>query len=168
MRRWSLFSHDDDGVTRNGATMTDWDRKNVAFEMRSELARSQPGQSGSKFLRPERLGPGDEDQDNDDGGMGGPGTGVVTKTRTKTKKPSMYKVLMLNDDYTPMEFVIYVLERFFGKSREEATQVMLHVHNRGVGICGVFTYEVAETKATQVMDAARKEGHPLQCTLEKE
>ena len=96
------------------------------------------------------------------------GTGLAVKSRTRTKRPSMYKVLMLNDDYTPMEFVIYVLERFFGKSREEATQVMLHVHNRGVGICGVFTYEVAETKATQVMDAARKEGHPLQCTLEKE
>ncbi|MEQ8442999.1 MAG: ATP-dependent Clp protease adapter ClpS [Alphaproteobacteria bacterium] len=101
-------------------------------------------------------------------GGGGPGTGVVTKTRPKTKKPSMYKVLMLNDDYTPMEFVVYVLERFFGKSREEATQVMLHVHNRGVGVCGVYTYEVAETKATQVMDMARKEGHPLQCTLEKD
>ncbi len=115
-----------------------------------------------------RLGPNEDDQDGDDGGSGRPGTGVVTKTRPKTKKPSMYKVLMLNDDYTPMEFVIYVLERFFGKSREEATQIMLHVHNRGVGICGVFTYEVAETKATQVMDAARKEGHPLQCTLEKE
>ncbi len=98
----------------------------------------------------------------------GPGVRVFTTTHAKSYKPSMYKVLMLNDAYTPMEFVIYVLERFFGKSREEATQVMLHVHNRGVGICGVFTYEVAETKATQVMDAARKEGHPLQCTLEKE
>ena len=108
-----------------------------------------------------------EDGDGDDG-MSGPGTGVVTKTRPKTKKPSMYKVLMLNDDYTPMEFVVFVLERFFGKTREEATQIMLHVHNRGVGVCGVYTYEVAETKATQVMDTARKEGHPLQCTLEKE
>ena len=158
MRRQSFSSHDDDGATRNGTIMTVWDRENVAFQMRSELAQ----------VWPVRSGPGEDDQDNDDGGMGGPGTGVVTKTRAKTKKPSMYKVLMLNDDYTPMEFVIYVLERFFGKSREEATQVMLHVHNRGVGICGVFTYEVAETKATQVMDAARKEGHPLQCTLEKE
>ncbi|HVO15538.1 MAG TPA: ATP-dependent Clp protease adapter ClpS [Alphaproteobacteria bacterium] len=95
-------------------------------------------------------------------------TGVVIKTRTKTKKPSMYKVLMLNDDYTPMEFVVHVLERFFGKNREEATRIMLHVHQRGVGICGVYTYEVAETKVNQVMDFARRHQHPLQCTLEKE
>jgi ATP-dependent Clp protease adaptor protein ClpS len=95
-------------------------------------------------------------------------TGVVVKTRAKTKKPSMYKVLMLNDDYTPMEFVVHVLEKYFGKSREEATQIMLHVHRRGVGICGVYTYEVAETKVTQVIDYARKHEHPLQCTLEKE
>jgi len=96
------------------------------------------------------------------------GTGVVVKPRAKTKKPSMYKVLMLNDDYTPMEFVVHVLESFFGKSREEATQIMLHVHQRGVGVCGVYTYEVAETKVTQVIDYARKHEHPLQCTLEKE
>jgi ATP-dependent Clp protease adaptor protein ClpS len=95
-------------------------------------------------------------------------TGVVVDTKAKTKKPSMYKVLMLNDDYTPMEFVVHVLERFFGKSREEATQIMLHVHRRGVGICGVFTYEVAETKVTQVVDYARGRQHPLQCTLEKD
>ncbi|HEY7688151.1 MAG TPA: ATP-dependent Clp protease adapter ClpS [Dongiaceae bacterium] len=95
-------------------------------------------------------------------------TGTVVKTRAKTKKPSLYKVLMLNDDYTPMEFVVHVLERFFNKNREEATQIMLHVHRRGVGICGVFTYEVAETKVTQVIDFARKNQHPLQCTLEKE
>lgn len=94
--------------------------------------------------------------------------GVITKTATKTKKPSMYKVLLLNDDYTPMEFVIHVLERFFNKSREEATRVMLHVHQKGVGICGVYTFEVAETKVTQVMDFARKHQHPLQCTMEKE
>jgi len=129
-----------------------------------------PAPAGSRYDRPvlrPHAGP-EGDDDADDGGAGGPGTGVVFKTRPKTKKPSMYKVLMLNDDYTPMEFVVYVLERFFGKSREEATQIMLHVHKRGVGICGVYTYEVAETKATQVMDMARKEGHPLQCTLEKE
>ena len=95
-------------------------------------------------------------------------SGLLTKTKPKTKKPSMYKVLMLNDDYTPMEFVVYVLERFFSKNREEATQIMLHVHRRGVGICGVYTYDVAETKVNQVMDLARKEQHPLQCTLEKE
>jgi ATP-dependent Clp protease adaptor protein ClpS len=111
----------------------------------------------------------DEDDGVDDTGRPtGPGGAVVTKTKPQTKKPSMYKVLMLNDDYTPMEFVIFVLERFFQKSQDEATQIMLHVHHRGVGICGVYTYEVAETKVTQVMDTARKEGHPLQCTLEKD
>lgn len=108
------------------------------------------------------------DGDGDGGDQGRPGTGTVTLTKPKTKKPSMYKVLMLNDDYTPMEFVVHVLERFFSKSREEATRIMLHVHQKGVGICGVFTYEVAETKVTQVMDLARKHQHPLQCTLEKE
>ena len=95
-------------------------------------------------------------------------TGVVTRARPKTKKPSMYKVLMLNDDYTPMEFVVYVLERFFSKQGEDATRIMLHVHQRGVGICGVYSYEVAETKVTQVMDFARQNEHPLQCTLEKD
>ncbi|MDX2103994.1 MAG: ATP-dependent Clp protease adapter ClpS [Alphaproteobacteria bacterium] len=102
------------------------------------------------------------------GGGGVPSTGVIVKAKPKTKKPSMYKVLMLNDDYTPMEFVVHVLERFFAKSREEATKIMLHVHQRGVGVCGVFTYEVAETKVTQVMDFARRHQHPLQCTLEKD
>ena len=106
--------------------------------------------------------------DNDRGNGGGPNTGVVVKARTKTKKPSMYKVIMLNDDYTPMEFVVHVLERFFGKNRDEATRIMLHVHQRGVGVCGVFTYEVAETKVTQVMDFAHQHSHPLQCTLEKD
>ena len=95
-------------------------------------------------------------------------TGALTLTRVRTKKPSMYKVLMLNDDYTPMEFVVHILERFFAKSRQEATRIMLHVHRRGVGICGVYTYEVAETKVTQVMDFARQHQHPLQCTLEKD
>ncbi len=106
----------------------------------------------------------------DDGGNHDEGTasGVAVQTRAKTKRPSMYKVLMLNDDYTPMEFVVHVLERFFSKSREEATQVMLHVHRRGVGICGVYTYEVAETKVNQVTEFARRNQHPLRCTLEKE
>ncbi len=94
-------------------------------------------------------------------------TGIATKTRTKTKKPSQYKVLLLNDDYTPMEFVVMVLKRFFSMDMEDATRVMLHVHQKGVGICGVFTYEVAETKVNQVMDFAREHQHPLQCTLEK-
>ena len=108
------------------------------------------------------------DENGDDGVDQDQESGLLTKAKPKTKKPSMYKVLMLNDDYTPMEFVVYVLERFFSKNREEATQIMLHVHRRGVGICGVYTYDVAETKVNQVMDLARKEQHPLQCTLEKE
>jgi ATP-dependent Clp protease adaptor protein ClpS len=101
-------------------------------------------------------------------GEEGPGTGVIVKAKPKTKKPAMYKVLMLNDDYTPMEFVVHILERFFNKNRQEATRIMLHVHRRGVGVCGVYTYEVAETKVTQVMDLARQNQHPLQCTIEKE
>jgi ATP-dependent Clp protease adaptor protein ClpS len=95
-------------------------------------------------------------------------TDLVTKTRPKTKKPSLYKVLLLNDDYTPMEFVIFVLQHFFGKSTEDATHITLHVHHKGVGICGVYTFEVAETKVAQVMDFARQHQHPLQCTMEKE
>ena len=106
--------------------------------------------------------------DNGKRGGEGPNTGVIVRAKPKTKKPSMYKVLMLNDDYTPMEFVVHILERFFAKSRQEATKIMLHVHRRGVGICGVYTYEVAETKVTQVMDFARQHQHPLQCTLEKD
>lgn len=95
-------------------------------------------------------------------------TGLMLKTRPKTKKPAMYKVLLLNDDYTPMEFVVHVVEKFFAKNRQEATDIMLHVHRRGVGICGVFTYEIAETKVAQVMDFARQNEQPLQCTMEKE
>jgi ATP-dependent Clp protease adaptor protein ClpS len=102
-----------------------------------------------------------------DPGKGG-GSAVVTQTKVKTQKPSLYRVLILNDDYTPMEFVVYVLERFFNKTREDATRIMLHVHQNGVGVCGVFTYEVAETKVTQVVDTARRHQHPLQCTMEKD
>jgi ATP-dependent Clp protease adaptor protein ClpS len=102
----------------------------------------------------------------DEEGPGGPGLGIATRTRTRTKKPTPYKVLMLNDDYTPMEFVVDVLQRFFRMDIEQATRVMLHVHQRGVGVCGVFSYEVAETKVNQVMDYARQNQHPLQCTLE--
>ena len=120
--------------------------------------------------------------DDDDDGPGGPGAprgpgpgypdgddqlGVATKTRTKPKQPSMFKVLMLNDDYTPMEFVVMCLKRFFGMDLEAATRVMLHVHQKGVGVCGIFPYEIAETKVNQVMDFARQHQHPLQCTLEK-
>ena len=100
-------------------------------------------------------------------GEDGTGTAVITKTKTQTKRPSLYRVLLLNDDYTPMEFVVHVLERFFNKDREAATRIMLHVHHHGIGECGVFTYEVAETKVTQVMDFARKHQHPLQCVMEK-
>jgi len=100
-------------------------------------------------------------------GDGGAATGVATKTKVRTQKPPMYQVLLLNDDYTPMEFVIYVLERFFQKTNEDATRIMLHVHQKGVGVCGIFTYEVAETKVNQVIDFARQHQHPLQCTLEK-
>ena len=89
-------------------------------------------------------------------------------TETRTQKPSLYKVLMLNDDYTPMEFVVHVLQRFFAKSNEEATAIMLQVHHTGAGLCGVYTLEVAETKVAQVMDCGRRHQHPLQCTLEKD
>jgi ATP-dependent Clp protease adaptor protein ClpS len=121
-------------------------------------------------------GPGDVRGSDDDGNDGAGGTrppgddgqvGVATKTRTKPKKPSQFKVLMLNDDYTPMEFVVLVLKRFFHMDLEQATRVMLHVHQKGVGVCGIFPYEIAETKVNQVMDFARENQHPLQCTLEK-
>ena len=109
------------------------------------------------------MGMNEDDRTNDDGSS----QGVAVQTRTKTKKPSMYKVLMLNDDYTPMEFVVLVLQQFFSMSIEDATRVMLQVHQQGLAVCGVFTYEVAETKVTQVIDFARENQHPLQCTLEK-
>ena len=99
--------------------------------------------------------------------QGNPGTAVITKTRPQTKRPNLYRVLLLNDDYTPMEFVVHVLEHFFNKDHEAAHRIMMHVHQHGIGECGVFTYEVAETKVTQVMDFARKHQHPLQCIMEK-
>ena len=93
--------------------------------------------------------------------------GLLLESKPKTKKPSMYNVLLMNDDYTPMEFVVMVLEKVFNKKSEEATQIMLHVHKNGIGICGTFTYEVAESKCKAVMDLAKKNEHPLQCTMEK-
>jgi len=98
---------------------------------------------------------------------GGPATSVITKVKPKARKPNLYRVLILNDDYTPMEFVVHVLEKFFQKDVEAATKIMLHVHHHGIGECGIFTYEIAETKVTQVMDFARKHQHPLQCVMEK-
>ncbi|MFN3076680.1 MAG: ATP-dependent Clp protease adapter ClpS [Alphaproteobacteria bacterium] len=114
------------------------------------------------------MGGGDRDNGGDRDGDGRQDGNVAIRPRLRSKKPAMYKVLMLNDDYTPMEFVVHVLEHFFGKSWEEANRIMLHVHHQGVGLCGIFTYEVAETKVQQVMDLARQNQHPLQCTIEKE
>lgn len=128
----------------------------------SPLGHPVAGQEGSGDDPP------DNQDNNSDGGNDERQTSVLLKTRPKTKKPSMYKVLLLNDDYTPMEFVVHILERFFNKNRQEATDIMLHVHRRGVGICGIYTYEVAETKVAQVMDFARANEQPLQCTMEKE
>ena len=124
----------------------------AAFQLASHAARMA-----------DEPGDGTKDGDADSDGQ----VGIATKTRAKPKKPSQYKVLLLNDDYTPMEFVVIVLKRFFRMDMEEATRVMLHVHQRGVGVCGIFPYEVAETKVNQVMDFARQNQHPLQCTLEK-
>ena len=131
-------------------------------------ARLLPGNEwmpylGSMDLSDSAIRASDERKGDDEG----TGLGVATRTRTRTKTPSPYKVLMLNDDYTPMEFVVLVLQRFFSMGIEDATRVMLQVHQQGVAVCGVFTYEVAETKVTQVIDFARENQHPLQCTLEK-
>jgi len=110
---------------------------------------------------------GNDDNRTGGNGSGGPATSVIAKVKPKTKRPNLYRVLILNDDYTPMEFVVHVLEKFFQKDVEAATKIMLHVHHHGIGECGVFTYEIAETKVTQVMDFARKHQHPLQCVMEK-
>jgi ATP-dependent Clp protease adaptor protein ClpS len=127
----------------------------------SHAADRQPAMSAA---RPLRLAGGEAD----DGDSTRFDTGTVTRTRPKTKRPSLYRVLLLNDDYTPMEFVVLVLQDVFNKSREEAMRIMLHVHNQGVGECGIYPFEVAETKVTRVMDTARKNQHPLQCVMEKE
>jgi len=107
-------------------------------------------------------------EDKEDRGASRFDTATITRTKPRTQRPNMFRVLLLNDDYTPMEFVILVLQDVFNKSREEATQIMLHVHTKGVGECGVYPYEVAETKVARVMDAARKNQHPLQCVMEKQ
>ena len=138
----------------------------VPFERHAALGFGAPALDDLSAASPRAAlvgaGPrGGSDDDNQSG------TAIVTKTKPRTKRPNLYRVLLLNDDYTPMEFVVHVLERFFNKNREDATRIMLHVHQNGVGECGVFTYEVAETKVTQVMDFARKHQHPLQCVMEK-
>ena len=137
--------------------------KSLAMHGAMEQCATMPRRTMADIAMAGRGRPGDRGGDRDDGR-----TDLVTKTRPKTKKPSLYKVLLLNDDYTPMEFVVLVLERYFGKNHDQASHIMMHVHQKGVGVCGVFTYEVAETKVTQVMDFARQNGHPLQCTMEKE
>ncbi len=109
---------------------------------------------------------GDGDGKRKDGGK--LDTATITKPKTKGKRPSLYKVLLLNDDYTPMEFVVLILQDVFNKTREDAMRIMLHVHNKGVGVCGIYPFEVAETKVARVMDAARKNQHPLQCVMEKQ
>jgi ATP-dependent Clp protease adaptor protein ClpS len=104
--------------------------------------------------------------DNADDGAGGPGTIVVSKPKTRTKTPPLYRVILMNDDYTPMDFVIHVLQKFFNKDITEATQIMLQVHQKGAGVCGVFTFEIAETKVYQVNQYSRQNRHPLKCTME--
>jgi ATP-dependent Clp protease adaptor protein ClpS len=133
----------------------------------NSLPHAQLRPLGGPRMERERSADDDRKKKEPGGGSGGPGTAVITKTKTQTKKPNLYRVLILNDDYTPMEFVTHVLERFFSKDHEAATRIMLHVHHHGIGECGIYTYEVAETKVTQVMDFARKHQHPLQCVMEK-
>jgi ATP-dependent Clp protease adaptor protein ClpS len=140
--------------------MTRWPNRNAQRETIRD-----PGES--RDMRPRAADDERRRRGGTEGTPGNPGNAVITRTKPQTKKPSLYRVLILNDDYTPMEFVVHVLERFFNKDREAATQIMLHVHHHGIGECGIFTYEVAETKVTQVMDFARKHQHPLQCVMEK-
>ena len=148
-----------------------WKVARLAMKGPKDTSEHRPGrlwEGGGLGLRP--VAAGDDEKRKDDGGErgpGNPGTAVITKTKPQTKKPNLYRVLILNDDYTPMEFVVHVLEKFFSKDHEAATRIMLHVHHHGIGECGIYTYEVAETKVTQVMDFARKHQHPLQCVMEK-
>ena len=106
-------------------------------------------------------------QDNDNDSTSSDLGAVVLEKEPEVKEPPSYQVVLINDDYTPMEFVVMVLEKIFNKKQEEATQIMLHVHQKGIGICGTFTYEVAESKCKAVIDLAKKNEHPLQCTMEK-
>ncbi len=136
------------------------------------VATPFPG-SASPFARPPIVlgpGPGEGDDGGDGDGQGPrtPDGDLAVKPKSRSKRPSMYKVLLLNDDYTPMEFVVHVLERFFGLRHDRAVEIMLVVHRRGVAVVGVFSFEVAETKVTQVMEYAQQHQHPLQCTMEKD
>ena len=133
----------------------------AAAARRSAIARPSV-----EAVRPATMGDDDRKRANPPT-PGEPNVAVITKTKPQTKRPNLYRVLILNDDYTPMEFVVHVIERFFGKDHDAATRIMLHVHHHGMGECGIYTYEVAETKVTQVMDFARKHLHPLQCVMEK-
>ena len=144
-----------------------WNASCLGNVMTSTIRKSSPADRAAAAPggdRPPRMA---DDDRKRKGEPGGPGTAVITKTKPQIKRPSLYRVLILNDDYSPMEFVVHVLERFFGKDHEAATRIMLHVHHHGIGECGIYTYEVAETKVTQVMDFARKHQHPLQCVMEK-
>jgi ATP-dependent Clp protease adaptor protein ClpS len=123
--------------------------------------------SAARFEPPPQPRLANNDDNRRPGSPAAPGTAVITKTKPVTKRPNLYRVLILNDDYTPMDFVVHVLERFFNKDQESAYRIMMHVHEHGIGECGIYTYEVAETKVTQVMDFSRKHQHPLQCVMEK-
>ena len=164
------------GIWPHGALRHDFprcrDRQSASISGAATINRSNDqtmgrNEMGARGLQP-RMGDDDRKRRGGDSGLpGAPGSAVITKTRPQVKRPNMYRVLLLNDDYTPMEFVVDVLQRFFNKDRDSATRIMLHVHHHGIGECGVYTYEVAETKVTQVMDFARKHQHPLQCVMEK-
>jgi ATP-dependent Clp protease adaptor protein ClpS len=129
--------------------------------MKTPFFSSRPHHT-AEFLGSATGGPDDKP------GKPGDQAGVMLKPRTQPRRPSLYRVALMNDDFTPMEFVITVLEQFFGKTRAEATDIMLHVHRRGVGICGIYTYEVAETKVAQVLSFAKANEQPLQCIMERE
>jgi ATP-dependent Clp protease adaptor protein ClpS len=144
-----------------------WNVSCLGNAMTSTMMKLSPAVGAAADLGGDRTPRMADDDRKRRGESAGPGTSVITKTKPQTKRPSLYRVLILNDDYTPMEFVVHVLERFFGKDHEAATRIMLHVHHHGIGECGIYTYEVAETKVTQVMDFARKHQHPLQCVMEK-
>ncbi len=133
----------------------------------SRMVSRSPRASGGTLPAPTSIRPQLAGDDARGTGTSGTGTSVITKVKPRAKRPNLYRVLILNDDYTPMEFVVLVLERFFQKDVEAATKIMLHVHHHGIGECGIFTYEIAETKVNQVMDFARKHQHPLQCVMEK-